>query len=75
MQYMILNYTLPAEYADADAARAAAYQPWWAVRAHALARSGAREAALAAYDRAAALSPDPGVRAFLAARRAALLSG
>ena len=48
------------------------YQPWWAVRAHLLARQGAAEAARAAYDRAAGLTEDPAVRAFLLARRRAL---
>lgn len=47
------------------------YQPWWAARADLLARAGQAAAAREAYDRAAGLSEDAAVRAFLAARRAA----
>ena len=46
------------------------YQPWWATRAHLLARLGQHEAARAAYAQAALLSRDPAVRAFLRARMA-----
>lgn len=60
--------------AQADPAHAAAYQPWWAVRAHLAAASGDPATALAAYDRAIALGQDPATRLFLARRRAALLS-
>jgi RNA polymerase sigma-70 factor (ECF subfamily) len=44
------------------------YQPYWAVRASVLQRSG-RDAS-AAYDRAVGLSEDPAVRAFLQKQRA-----
>ncbi len=56
----------------ADPARSVAYQPWWAVRAHLLAAAGDHGAASAAYDRAIALSSDSAIRAFLAARKAAV---
>jgi RNA polymerase sigma-70 factor, ECF subfamily len=59
---------------DAEPARAAGYQPWWAVRAHLLAAVGETAAALSAYDRAIALSADPATRAFLAQRKALLRS-
>lgn len=52
--------------------RLAAYQPYWAVRARLLARCGDAQAAAEAYDRAAALAPDPAVRRFLMARKAEL---
>ncbi len=45
------------------------YQPWWALRAHLLARLGQIEAARDAYERAAGLTRSPAVRAFLLARR------
>lgn len=51
---------------------ASAYQPWWAVRAHLLARLG-RAGAGAAYAEAARLSGDPAVRGFLAGRAKRLL--
>ena len=51
------------------------YQPWHAARAYWLQRSGARDAARAAYDRAAALCADPAARAFLLRRRSALDAG
>jgi len=57
----------------ADASFAAAYQPWWAVRAYLLWLAGASEQAIASYDRAIALCPDPAARAFLAKKRANLL--
>jgi len=41
------------------------YQPYWALRAHLLRRSGQDEAARDAYDRAIGLSSDPAVRDFL----------
>lgn len=50
------------------AAAVAAYQPYWAVRAHLLARLGDGRAQ-AAFDRAIALAEDPAVRDFLIARR------
>ncbi len=53
-------------------ARLAEYQPYWAARAGLLARSGTREAADAAFQRAIGLEPDPAVREFLQRRRDAL---
>jgi len=55
---------------DADAA--ASYQPYWAVRAHLAAATGARGVARTAFERAIALSDDAAIRAFLAARCAAI---
>ena len=52
-------------------ARLADYQPYWAARADLLARSGDREAALAAYERAIGLESDAAVRRFLQQRAAA----
>ena len=51
--------------------RLAEYQPYWAARADLLARSGDREAALAAYERAIGLESDAAVRRFLQQRAAA----
>ena len=48
-----------------DAARA--YQPYWAVRAHLLARAGDAEARTA-YTTAAGMAEDPAVKAFLLTR-------
>jgi RNA polymerase sigma-70 factor (ECF subfamily) len=48
------------------------YQPFWAVRAHVLAKLNAAKPAADAYDRAIGLSDDPAVRAHLTARRDAL---
>ncbi len=45
------------------------YQPYWAVRAHLLSGSGDLQAAREAYERAAGLTADQRVRAFLLARR------
>ncbi len=59
----------------ADPAKVVAYQPWWAVRAHVLARLRENAAAVAAFDRAVALTADPAVAAFLARRCAAATSG
>jgi RNA polymerase sigma-70 factor (ECF subfamily) len=50
---------------DALAADLAQHQPFWATRAHVLARLGDAEGARAAAERAAGLSQDPAVRAFL----------
>jgi RNA polymerase sigma-70 factor, ECF subfamily len=47
----------------------AEYQPYWAARAGLLARTGARDAAGKAYERAIGLEPDPAVRRFLDQRR------
>ncbi len=55
---------------DAVAARCSDHQPWWAVRAEALAALGDQSAARAAARRAAGLTSDPAVRAFLLAGRA-----
>jgi RNA polymerase sigma-70 factor (ECF subfamily) len=48
------------------------YQPYWAVRAHLLARRGDAAAAREAYEHAAGLSEDPSVRAFLVRARMAV---
>lgn len=53
---------------DGMAGPLANYQPWWAARAHALERSGAVEAAREARRRAAGLTEDAAVRAWLLAR-------
>jgi RNA polymerase sigma-70 factor (ECF subfamily) len=50
--------------------RAAAYLPWWAVRAEALRQAGDTAGALAALDRATALAADPALRDHLVRRRA-----
>jgi RNA polymerase sigma-70 factor (ECF subfamily) len=52
-------------------AAVAAYQPYWAVRAHLLAEAGHADAAGEAYARAGGLSEVPEVRAFLLSRRTA----
>jgi len=52
---------------DHDAARS--YQPYWAVRAHLLQRSGKSLEAADAFDRAIGLAEDPAVRQFLFLRR------
>jgi predicted RNA polymerase sigma factor len=52
---------------DQDAV--AAYQPYWAVRAHLLQRLGRTPEASDAYDRAIGLAEDPAVRAFLLQKR------
>ncbi|MDW4500549.1 DUF6596 domain-containing protein [Sulfitobacter sp. D35] len=49
------------------------YQPWWATRAHALARLGQNGEARDAFDRAIGLSDDPAARTYLADRKARLL--
>ncbi len=51
------------------------YQPYWAVRAHLLARSGDFEAARASYSRAIGLSGDGRVREFLTRSRDRLPAG
>jgi RNA polymerase sigma-70 factor (ECF subfamily) len=48
------------------------YQPFWAALAGLLTRTGEREQAATAYQRAIGLEPDPAVRRFLATRLAAL---
>jgi RNA polymerase sigma-70 factor (ECF subfamily) len=52
-----------------DDGRLADYQPYWAARAGLLARAGAAEQAIQAYDRAIGLEADPAVRRFLQKRR------
>jgi RNA polymerase sigma-70 factor (ECF subfamily) len=52
-----------------DQGAVAAYQPYWAVRAHLLQLLGAGAAAQHAYDRAIGLAEDPAVREFLLNRR------
>jgi RNA polymerase sigma-70 factor (ECF subfamily) len=44
------------------------HQPWWALRAHLLQRTGQAGEAQQAYRRAIALADDPAVRAFLGQR-------
>ena len=63
---------LAALEALAPDARLAEYQPYWAARAGLLARSGERDAAEEAYERAIGLEADPAVRDFLQRRRAEL---
>jgi RNA polymerase sigma-70 factor, ECF subfamily len=53
---------------EAMAEPLAGYQPWWATRAHVLALLGEAEAARSARQRAAGLTEDPAVRAWLLAR-------
>ncbi len=53
-----------------DARDTEAYQPYWALRAHLLTRTGDAEAAARAFDRAIGLTEDPAVRDYLQARRA-----
>jgi len=52
--------------------RLADYQPYWAVRADLLARTGAHVEARRAYDRALGLERDPAVRRFLQRRQSSL---
>ena len=52
-----------------EADRVASHQPWWAARAHLLAMDGSHDAAAAAYGRALALTVEPRLRDWLAARR------
>jgi RNA polymerase sigma-70 factor (ECF subfamily) len=54
---------------ELDSAAVAAYQPYWAVRAHLLRLEGRAAEATAAYDRAIGLTEDPAVRQFLLDRR------
>jgi len=53
-------------------ARLAEYQPYWAARAELLSRTGARDEARQAYERAIGLERDEAVRRFLQRRQAAL---
>lgn len=57
---------------EIDAGLVAAYQPYWAARAHLLRRLGRGRAAGEAFDRAAGLAEDDAVRRFLLERRATL---
>jgi RNA polymerase sigma-70 factor (ECF subfamily) len=50
----------------------ASYQPYWALRAHLLARLGRADEAAGAYSRAIGLSEDEAVLAFLAGKKGAL---
>lgn len=52
-----------------DDARIAGYQPYWAARAHLLAKAGRSDEAEQAYARAIALESDPAVREFLQTER------
>jgi RNA polymerase sigma-70 factor, ECF subfamily len=52
-----------------DDAQISSYQPYWAVRAHLLNESGARQNAIAGYDVAIGLSASPALRQFLMLRR------
>ncbi len=54
-----------------DEQSVAAYQPYWAVRAHLLRRAGRDSEATAAFERAIELADDPAVQAFLRDRRSA----
>jgi RNA polymerase sigma-70 factor (ECF subfamily) len=54
--------------AELPADRMAGYQPYWAARAHMLARLGRIPDASEAYSRAAGLTDDPAVRTFLLSR-------
>ncbi|HMJ15993.1 MAG TPA: DUF6596 domain-containing protein [Polyangiaceae bacterium] len=56
----------------ASDARLAAYQPYWAVRAELLAKTGASGEAHSAYEMAIGLERDPAVRRFLMRRQSAL---
>ncbi|MEM9230787.1 MAG: DUF6596 domain-containing protein [Pseudomonadota bacterium] len=58
---------------DACAARAHDYQPWFATKAHAHARLGQNEAAIAAFEHAMVLATDPAARAYLAKARNKLM--
>jgi RNA polymerase sigma-70 factor (ECF subfamily) len=49
----------------------AGYQPYWAVRAHLLQRSGRTSEAMEAYERAIGLAEDPAVKEFLLQKRSA----
>lgn len=57
---------------DIEVSLVKGYQPYWAARAHLLARLNRPVEAAAAYTSALGLTDDPGVRAFLVERRADL---
>lgn len=48
-----------------DPNRTATYQPWWAARAHLLRQLGRETEARSAFERAASLTDDPALRAYL----------
>jgi RNA polymerase sigma-70 factor (ECF subfamily) len=52
------------------APRTANYQPWWAARAHLLRQLGREAEARDAFERAASLTDDPALRAYLLGRAA-----
>ena len=52
-----------------DRAAVAAYQPYWAVRAHLLRHLGRAKEAMESYDRAIGLTEEPSIRRFLLDRR------
>src|SRR5215510_2943779 len=58
----------------ADDVRLSEYQPYWAARAGLLARTGQRDAADQAYERAIGPESDPAVRRFLQQRRTSIRS-
>ncbi len=60
------------ETLDALGASAADYQPYWSARAHLLERMGELEIAKAAYERAAGLAEEEGVRRWLLAKKRSL---
>ncbi len=66
------NIALEAMQEVAVDVRLAEYQPYWAVRAELLARTGAHDEARRAYDIAIGLERDPAVRRFLQRRQSAL---
>jgi predicted RNA polymerase sigma factor len=53
-------------------ARLAEYQPYWAACAELLSKTGARDGARDAYERAIGLERDPAVRRFLQRKQAGL---
>lgn len=55
--------------------RVATYPPWWAARAHLLRRGGRAEEARRAFERAAGLTDDPALRAYLLAQAAQSSAG
>ncbi len=58
-----------------DPAAIAMHQPWWATRAYLLAAAGDAGAAAEAYTQALALTNDPTLRSYLAARLEAMRAG
>ena len=56
---------------EIEAERVASHQPWWAARAHLLAMDGVNADAAVAYGRALALTVEPRLRDWLAARLSA----